>query len=122
MTLIEVMIALVILMVVALASMQIALVGMSMNLQNSLRDAAVNIADQQMSAVREWPFDSIVSNATLSPSPVTLTFRGASVSFAPVLNPVTSIDSNTKQATVTVTWPFKGQTYTHSISTIVRRQ
>ena len=57
-TLIEMMIALVILLVVSLALMQTAIIGISMNVQNALRDEAVNVAEMRMNQLRSMPFDS----------------------------------------------------------------
>ncbi len=52
------MIALVILMVVSLALMQTALLGIRENLRNAMRDEAVNIADQRMNELRNTDFNS----------------------------------------------------------------
>lgn len=51
-TLIEVMVALVVLLLVFLALMQTALVSIDSNMINVLRDEAVNIAEEQMSNQR----------------------------------------------------------------------
>ncbi len=55
MTLIEVMIALMILMVVSMALLQTALLGMKENLRNAIRDEAVNVAEQRMNELRSTP-------------------------------------------------------------------
>lgn len=120
MTLIEVMISLLILMIVALALMQTALVGMSTNLQNSLRDEAVNIVDLRMNELRNAAFDSI-SLGTAVETTIARTFRGASVSYVPTRT-VTSINADTKQITLSVAWTYRGGNNTHSVTTIMRRQ
>ncbi len=121
MTLIEIVISLLILSVVALAAMQTALVSMNANLQNELRAAAVNIADNRMNEVREWDFDTgIVPNASIASE--SQAFRGFTKTYTSSPLGVQTIDLNTKQITITVTWQFRGQTYSHSISSIVRRQ
>lgn len=135
MTLIEVMISLLILMVVALAAMQTALVGMNANLQNSMRDEAVNVADQRMNELRSMVtgtfFDGNISGipsgddltvvSNYAEPVITRTFRGASVSYIPTRT-VSKIDTDTKQVTLSVAWGFRGKTYTHSVTTILRRQ
>lgn len=121
MTLIEVLIALLLLMVVALAVMRTALVGMNANLQNSERDEAVNVADLRMNELRDMPFDNIVSD--LTGTTISRTFRGATVTYTQTQT-VTQVDTgnNTKQIAITVAWPFGGRTYTHRVTTIMRRQ
>lgn len=123
MTLIEVMIALLILMVVALAVMQTALVGMRVNLQNSMRDEAVNVVDLRMNELRDTAFDSI-NLGTVNEPAISRSFRaGGVVNYTPTRT-VTQIDTSgdTKQITVSVSWPYSGQTYTHTVTTIMRRQ
>jgi len=65
-TLVEVMIALVITLLVFLALMQTALVGIDSNMRNVLRDEAVKIAEMRMNEMRNIPFVSVVSD-TASP-------------------------------------------------------
>lgn len=130
MTLVEILIALLILMVVALAVMQTALVSMRTNLQNSVRDEAVNVADLRMNELRSAAtgtfFDggdlAVVASPTITPEPPILrNIRAASVKYNPTRT-VSSINADTKQITLSVSWLFSGQTYTHSVTTIVRRQ
>jgi type II secretory pathway pseudopilin PulG len=139
MTLIEVMISLLILMVVALAVMQTALVGMRVNLQNAMRDEAVNVADLRMEELRSKVTGTTFDGSTLTLSAndasggdltvinsyaepvISRTFRGASVNYAPTRT-VSSINADTKQVTLSVSWPFPANTYTHTITTIMRRQ
>ncbi len=133
MTLIEVLIALLILMVVALAVMQTALVSINTNLQNSLRDEAVNVADLRMDELRSLAtgtlFDgsgnpanndlTIVNKYTEPVIPRNI--RAASINYQPYRT-VSAIDADTKQVTMEVDWSFRGQKYMHSVTTIVRRQ
>ena len=57
MTLIEVMIALVILLLVSLALMQTVTLGINSNVRNLLRDEAVKVADTRMIELMNTPFD-----------------------------------------------------------------
>src|SRR4030042_2427648 len=61
-TLVEVMIALLVLLVVSLALMQTALVSIDANMTNILRDEAVSIAEMRMNQARNIPFDTLVSD------------------------------------------------------------
>ncbi len=123
MTLIEVMIALLILMIVALAVMQTALVGMRVNLQNSMRDEAVNVVDLRMNELRNTPFDTISLGTVIEPA-ISRSFRaGGLVNYRPTRT-VRLIDTSgdTKEINVTVNWLYSGKTYTHTVTTIMRRQ
>ncbi len=123
MTLIEIMIALMLLAIVSLAVMQTALVGMRANLQNSVRDEGVSIADLRMNELRDLPFDSIVTDNTGTTR--SRVFRAATWTYTETHN-VTPVGSknDTKQIDMKVSWPFpiSGPTYTHNVTTIVRRQ
>lgn len=132
MTLIEVLIALLLLMVVALAVMQTALVGMNANLQNSLRDVAVNIADLRMDELRSMATGTFFDGGTPAIGDLTVVagytepvisrnFRAYTENYTPSRT-VSSINTDTKQVTITVTWSFRGQNYTHIATTIMRRQ
>lgn len=123
-TLIEVMIALVVLLLVFLALMQTALVSIDSNMINVLRDDAVNIAEEQMSNQRNIPFDNI---ASVPAAAVTRNIRNISNFPYSATVTVTNINADTRQVVITVTWDWKtrtaanGNPYTHTISTILRR-
>ncbi len=133
-SLIEMLVALAILAIVAVALMQSSLLVIQKNSQNELRDEAVRIGEQTMNTIRSSPggFDATPADAqhvdltveTLRSLPsVTRTIRGGSVPYN-VLKTVTMLDApanNNKQVTVTVNWSFRNQQYSHSIVSIVRR-
>jgi len=122
MTLIEVMFSVVLLMIVAMAVMQTALVGMNANLQNSLRDEAVKIVDQRMEELRSLTTGTSFDTINTGADPViSRNFRSASVNYSPTRT-VSSIDFDTKQVIESVSWSFRGRPYTHSATTIMRRQ
>ena len=142
-TLVEVMIALVIVLLVFLALMQTALVSIDSNMRNILRDEATNIAEQRMNEARDLQFNQTVDN--LVSDTVSLSADGCVSADCPtgfsttgdcVPRDVRSIsgfkfctnrtvpvlNTDTKQVTITVGWKWKGENYTHSISTIVRKR
>lgn len=121
MTLVEVVIALLVLLIVFLALMQTALVGIDANMLNVLRDEAVNIAEEQMSTARNTPFDSLTAGSA-DVSPPARSLRNIAAFTYTVTRTVTDINTDNKQVDITVAWNWKGNPYTHSISTIVRRQ
>lgn len=134
-TLIEVLIAMVVFLLVSLAMMQTALVGVDANSRNILRDEAVNIAEMRMNEARNMPFASLVSDA--ADVPITRNVRnipgGITFNTSIVVteldgdNVLATDDSNTKQINVTTTWEWRdntvanGNPYTHRISTIRKR-
>ena len=123
-TLVEVMIALVVLLIVSLALMQTALVSINANMTNVLRDEAVGIAEMRMNEARNTPFNNLVgtSNATIMRN-----FRNIANFQYTVTRTVTNLNSDNKQVNITVTWEWKentvanGNPLTHSITSIVRR-
>ncbi len=121
MTLIELLIALVLLLIMSLALMQTAMLGIFINVQNSMRDEAVNVAEMKMNETRNMPFDSIVSGT----DPVEArNFRGFTINYAPTRT-IADINVNgvlSKQITIKVDWDYRGKSYTHSVTTILRKQ
>lgn len=123
-TLVEVMIALVILLLVFLALMQTALLSINSNINNLIRDEAVSIAEQHMIFIRNMPFDSVtVTGFVADPRAEindTRDFRNFSVTFRPQRQ-VTDQGLDNKQVDITVSWDWKGETFTHSINAVLRR-
>jgi type IV pilus assembly protein PilV len=114
---IELLISLVLLLLVFLALAQTALVSIDSNMTNILRDEAVSIAEMRVNEVRNVPFDNLVA----SNNTVTRNFRNITNFQYNVSCVVTPLGSNNKQIDITVTWNWKGNPYTHAITTIVRR-
>lgn len=114
---IEILLSLVLLLLVFLALAQTAIVGIDSNMTNILRDEAVSIAEMRMNETRNIPFDNLVaSNDTVNRD-----FRNIANFQYTVTRQVTDLNLNNKQIDITVTWNWKGNPYTHSITTIVRR-
>jgi type IV pilus assembly protein PilV len=129
-TLIEVLVAMGILAIVAVALMQSSILVLQTSVQNEMRDEAVRLAEQRMNELRSGPggfdgADPSSGNLDLLAGPVTYPvierqIRNARVPFTVSKN-VVDLDINTKQVTVTVAWKFRGRQYDHSILSIVRR-
>jgi prepilin-type N-terminal cleavage/methylation domain-containing protein len=113
-TLVEVMIALLVALVIFLALMQTALIGIDANMRNVLRDEAVSVAADMMDLERNKAFSSVVSE---TPPPVYRQVRNVNVPFYEDIF-ITDLDANNKIINVRVTWQWKGDNYSHSISTI----
>ena len=112
-TLVEVMIALLVLLVVSLALMQTALVSINANMTNVLRDEAVNIAEMRMN-------ETLVSEG--ADIPIARNVRNITgFSYATRMT-VANLTVDNRQVDIRVGWTWKGQNYTHNITTILRRQ
>ncbi len=126
-TLVEVMIALVVLLLVFLALMQTALVSIDSNMINALRDEAVNIAEEKMNDERNKTFDNITSSPAAGVSRSIRNIPSATLNYK-AARTVTLLNADSKQVTITVTWDWKDRTtagddpYAHTISTVLRRQ
>ncbi len=118
MTLLEVLYALVILLIASLALLKMAALSISTNVQNVIRDEAVNAAEARMNDLRSLPYDDISTAAT--PTVVSRNVRNFTVDYS-LESPVIDINANSKQITVSAAWSYKGQAYTHSITTILRK-
>ncbi len=120
-TLIEVMVAFAVLLFVSLAMMQIALVSINSNMANILRDEAVSIADTRMNDMRSTAFNDPLLDATAGTAEAVITksFRLFSVSFTPTRT-VVNLTPDQKQVTIDINWTWKGQPYSHSVTSIVK--
>jgi type IV pilus assembly protein PilV len=119
-TLVEVMIALLVLLVVSLALMQTALVSIDANMTNILRDEAVSIAEMRMNEARSTPFDTMVSDA--ADIPIARNIRNVTGFTYTTRMTVTNLGIDDRQVNIAVGWIWKGENYTHNITTIMRRQ
>lgn len=131
-TLVEVLIALVVLLLVSLAMMQTALVSIDSNMINVLRNEAVSIAEMRMNQVRNTPFAILVAGTT--PTIERRPMRNVKDPADPtqdfpffVSTTIADINVDNKRIDITVTWEWRDKTvasanpYTHMISTIVKR-
>ncbi len=138
------MIALIIMLLVFFALMQTALVGIDSNMINVLRDEAVNVAEIRMNEARNIPFTSILSDpnslsaggCASADCPTGFSATGEcfqqnvrSISNFKFCTNLTcadfgidtscaSDDSDNRKVDITVGWKWKGENYTHSITTV----
>lgn len=143
-TLVEVMIALLVMLFVSLALMETALLSIESNLSNIIRDEAVNIAEMRMNEARNVPFDNLLDDSADAvaddnlvldacrnspvrdpdPYPVRITrnFRNIAGFDFGTRRTVAAMGSDNRQTTILVRWVYRNRCYTHSVSTIRRRQ
>jgi len=124
-TIVETLVALVIVMVMLLGLVQAALLSIDNNLRNVLNDEAVRIAEQEMSEVRNTTFDNLIVGA--SNKTISVSIRNITNFSYTVTKTITSLSADSKRVDISVIWDWKektqanGNPYIHSISTIVRR-
>jgi len=118
-TLIEVLVALLILMVGMMALLSAATEAISLNLDNLLRDEAVQVADAKMRVVKgnkSATFASPFNNISTT-SHETSKLRAKSLSYTVSLSS-SSTGGNSNLLQVLVSWNFKNNTKQHELSTM----
>lgn len=119
-TLVEVLIAMLVLLFASIAMMQTALVSIDANMINVLRDEAIRIAEEQMNKTRNTNFDALVAGTTTVP--VTRDLRKITAFSYTVTRTIADLNPDNKRIDITVEWTWKGNPYTHEITSILRRQ
>ena len=147
-TLVEVMVALVVFLFVFFALMQTALVSIDGNMVNSLRNEAVNIAEMRMNEAKNENFAGLVNDTgDLSACDCPTGFAGTGtcverdIRSVEAFNFCTNLactevvggggvggdgdcatdDAENKQVHITIGWIWKGEDYTHRITTVRKR-
>ena len=137
-SLVEVMIALVILLLVFIGLIQASLLTIQANVRNSARDEAVRITADQLDRLRGNSFDYMNRDTAADADPlnysitygttVTTTtrpdlrrqLRGATVDYTvtvSICGASCALDANHKQITVTTGWSWQGENFTHQVVT-----
>jgi prepilin-type N-terminal cleavage/methylation domain-containing protein len=138
-TLVEVMIALVVLLFVSLAMMQTALVSIDANMQNALRTEAVSMTEKIVNDMRSLTYtqnftdtrlnatgwtcvDSADSHCTdaVSHSEEQRYVRNATIVFSQQKS-IVDFGVGNKQVSVHVSWRWKGQPHDYYFTTMFRR-
>lgn len=131
MTLIEVMVALVVLLIVFLGMMQAIAIGVNFNVKNTLRDEAVRIADERVNALKNLSFGSADLYATggvfipdddpnTGTNIITRSFRNFDMDFTSTKN-IAVINTDNKRIEIQVTWTWKNETFNHGVSLVLTR-
>lgn len=116
-SLIEALVAMLILSVILLGALQGLMVSYRTSSTNILRNEAVNMAEETANALRNTPYASLVDGTTVNT--VTRQVANASVPFTVTQVVADSVASVAKSIQITVTWPYQGQTITHTATIIV---
>ncbi len=126
-TLVEFLVAIVILMVGMLGLLQTVNYAISYNMNNQLQQAAILLADEMINKEKAKPFANVSSGVSpglirnkIEPRLVNGAFRNYSVLETGLQN--SAIDPTVKNYEVQVSWKYKQQRYQHSISTLLSNQ
>jgi type IV pilus assembly protein PilV len=128
-TLVEVMIAMVILLIVFMGLVQASLVSINSNTRNVLRDEAVRITSDELTRIRASAYDDMDRSATADSDPLNFnrntarTFRNMNIPYTVAITICAAscgLDAEHKQITITTTWAWQGETFTHQIMTTRR--
>jgi type IV pilus assembly protein PilV len=117
-TLIEFLVAIVILMVGLLGLLQTVNYAIAHNMINQLRQTALIVGDEQMNKEKLKAFDTIstITSTIVSPQLVNGAFRNYSV-----VKTNTAPTAQSKNIDLQVTWRYKGVRYVHSVSSLVSK-
>lgn len=118
-TLVEFLVAIVILMVGLLGLLQVVNVGYNQNMQTQLRNEAVALLDEEMSREVAKGFANASTSQKKYP-PVSRKVLTAFKNYSVERQPGASIP-NSKQISFVVSWRHKGVRSTHAASTILTR-
>jgi len=116
-TLIEVLIAIVILMVGLLGVMQSLNLAIATNLQNEMRTQATMLGENQMAKIKSFPFANITGAAEKSLT-VPVNMRSAIVDYT-VTKKIDTVSSTTKRVNVGVSWIHRGNHFDYVVSSVV---
>lgn len=137
-TLVEMLVAMVIMLVLLLSLVQAAILSIDGNLRNLLREEGVRIAEQRMNELRSVPFDSGLAATTFKSNcptvcpTVSKNFRNLTKAYT-LCWQITDLSSDVKRLDVAVGWDHKAEIplnqrpaptcteYQHRISSILRR-
>jgi type IV pilus assembly protein PilV len=117
-TLLEILVALVIMTVGLLGILQTANVALLHTLSNQLRNDAIIVADEQMVLEMTKPFDLI--SASASTQVVQRTVYNALKNFT-VIKTVTNVTARTKSIALVVQWTNKGENFSHTINSLISK-
>jgi type IV pilus assembly protein PilV len=116
-TLIEVLVAIVILMVGLLGVMQSLNLAIATNLQNEMRTQGTMIGESQMAKIKSLPFDRI-SGVTEKSHTVQVNMRSVIVDYT-VTKKIDSISGTMKRINVGVSWLHRGNHHDYVVSGVV---
>lgn len=118
-TLVETLVAMAILFIVFLGLTDAGLLMLDYNINNTIRDEAVSVAEESMEAARTTPFAAL---ATLPTDNVTRPIRNLNFRYGVTRTVAPLPSGEAAQVTIDVTWSRKGRDFSHRAQTLVRNR
>lgn len=115
-TLVEALVSLTLLAVLLLGLLGGLVLSYEVSIRNILRDEAVKIASEYMEAYRDYNPQDIPDSLQ---EDVNRQIRNKTFTYTVNIQSQSVVAGYMKIVTITVTWTYKGQTYTHKIETLV---
>jgi type IV pilus assembly protein PilV len=115
-TLIEVVVAILIMMVGLLGLLAAINLAMDMNTRDYMRDEAVRIGERAMNNTKNTAYNSIAAGGPTTQT-ISTNIRGITKNYN-VATTVVQLQ-NSKHISIVVNWTYKGQTYFHGIDSVV---
>lgn len=112
-TLVEVMVAIIIMMVGLLGLLQSINLATDANMKNQLRDEAVYVGEKYLNQLRGQGFDNIAATYPLISTASRIRGTGKKLM---VQESSTTLATDTKQLLVVVNWTYKGTTYENRVT------
>ena len=117
-TLIEVLVAIVILFISMMAVLHALGLSVEHNMKNIIMDEAVRISEQRMNELRNEPIASLASSTTLTQLTIVRGIRNTSIAFT-VNWIVESLSADSRAIQVLVQWRWKNIDHQHTATSIV---
>lgn len=117
-TLVEVMVAMLILTVGLLGLLQVSIVASEQNIRNAMRTEAVQIADERLLSRQVMPFDNVTGG--LKSEQIASRLRGFTMNYTVERNQ-SDLSTDSKQLIVTVRWNYKSNAYSHEVRSVRTR-
>lgn len=131
MSLVEVMVAMVILLFVSLALLQTLTLTLNVNMKNALMDEAVKVAGERLDRIRNTAFDSmanqtvweprVVKNAKVRSIDVDGVEKEIGYRLATTVSLINSPGGTVAFINTNTSWRWRGQTYSYLLTTMRRK-
>ncbi len=115
-TIVEALVALVILAILLLGLLSALITAYEISTRNLIRDEAVKIANEYAEKYRNFGLSNIPTNDTFE---INRKIRNADITYNINVTSSEIVAGKIKQVKITVTWTYKGKTYSHTIETLV---
>lgn len=119
-TLVETLVAMFLLAILLIGLLAGLITAYDISTKNALRDEAVKIAQEYSEKYRSMKYENI--NIGSQNYTIMRPIRNSTVSYAVNINTTSAIGGNMKKINITVSWNYKGKTYSYTTETLIRKE